>query len=35
MTAKERQKHRQLTVKPLADAYFAWVKENISKRKGT
>lgn len=31
MTAEERLKHRQLTVKPLGDAYFAWVKENISK----
>ena len=31
MTAEERLKHRQLTVKPLVDAYFAWVKENISK----
>ena len=31
MTSEERLKHRQLTVKPLVDAYFAWVKENISK----
>lgn len=31
MSAKERLKHRQLTVKPLVDAYFAWVKENLNK----
>lgn len=31
MTSEERVKHRQLTVTPLVDAYFAWVKENISK----
>ena len=31
MTSGERLKHRQLTVKPLVDAYFAWVKENLSK----
>lgn len=31
MTSEERQKHRQLTVKPLVDAYFAWVKENVCK----
>ena len=30
-TASERLKHRQLTVKPLVDAYFAWVKENVGK----
>lgn len=28
MNAKERKKHRQLTVKPLVDAYFVWVKQN-------
>ena len=22
-------KHRQLTVKPLVDAYFAWAKQNL------
>lgn len=27
MNAKERKKHRQLTVKPLVDAYFVWVKQ--------
>ena len=31
MDADERLKHRQLTVKPLVDAYFAWVKENVNK----
>ena len=31
LTASERLKHRQLTVKPLVDAYFAWVKENVGK----
>ena len=29
MEPEERQKHRQLTVKPLVDAYFAWVKQSI------
>lgn len=27
-SAEERLKHRQLTVKPLVDAYFAWAKQN-------
>lgn len=31
MTTRERQKHRQLTVLPLVDAYFVWIKENLSK----
>jgi transposase len=31
LTPEERLKHRQLTVKPLVDAYFAWVKQNQSK----
>lgn len=31
MEPEERLKHRQLTVKPLVDAYFAWVKENLGK----
>ena len=30
MTANERLKHRQLTVKPLVDAYFAWAKESVA-----
>ena len=30
MTPEERLKHRQLTVKPLVDAYFAWAKQNVS-----
>lgn len=29
MTPEERQKHRQLTVRPLVDAYFAWAKQNL------
>ena len=29
MEPEERQKHRQLTVKPLVDAYFAWVKQSV------
>ena len=29
MTTEERLKHRQLTVKPLVDAYFTWVKQNL------
>lgn len=28
MSGEERLQHRQLAVKPLVDAYFAWVKEN-------
>lgn len=31
MTSEERLEHRQLTVKPLVDAYFTWVKQNIEK----
>lgn len=31
MNPEERLKHRQLTVKPLVDAYFAWVKQTIDK----
>ena len=31
MTPEERREHRQLTVKPLVDAYFVWVKQNIEK----
>lgn len=31
MNSEERLKHRQLTVKPLVDAYFAWVKQNIER----
>lgn len=31
MPPEERQQHRQLTVKPLVDAYFAWVEQNLSK----
>ena len=27
-SAEERLRHRQLTVKPLVDAYFAWAKQN-------
>ena len=30
LSAEERQKHRQLTVKPLVDAYFAWVKQHLT-----
>lgn len=30
MTPEERLRHRQLTVKPLVDAYFAWAKQNVS-----
>lgn len=29
MTTEERLEHRQLTVKPLVDAYFAWAKQNL------
>lgn len=28
LTPEERKEHRQLTVKPLVDAYFTWVKKN-------
>lgn len=31
LSCEERLKHRLLTVKPLVDSYFAWVKQNISK----
>ena len=31
MTPEERLKHRLLTVKPLVDAYFMWVKQNLTK----
>ena len=31
MNPQERLKHRQVTVKPLVDAYFAWVKQNLTK----
>lgn len=31
MSVEERMKHRQLTVRPLVDAYFVWIKENESK----
>jgi transposase len=31
MSPAERLEHRQLTVKPLVDAYFAWVKQNLLK----
>lgn len=31
MNPEERLKHRQLTVKPLVDTYFAWVKQNIER----
>lgn len=31
MNPAERQKHRQLTVKPLVDAYFAWIGQNLVK----
>lgn len=30
-TAEERLQQRQLIIKPMVDAYFAWVKENINK----
>ena len=29
MSTEERLKYRQLTVKPLVDAYFVWVKQNL------
>jgi transposase len=31
LPAQERQNRRQLSVKPLVEAYFVWVRENISK----
>ena len=31
MNPEERQIHRQLTVKPLVDVYFSWVKQNVNK----
>ncbi len=31
LTPAERLEHRQLTVKPLVDAYFAWIKQNQPK----
>lgn len=31
MSPEERQQHRQLTVKPLVDAYFAWIGQNLLK----
>lgn len=31
MSPEERLQHRRLTVKPLVDAYFAWVKQNLTK----
>ncbi len=31
MDPEERAHHRQLTVKPLVDAYFTWVKQNLLK----
>lgn len=31
MNPKDHLYHRQLTVKPLVDAYFAWVKQNLLK----
>lgn len=31
MSPENRLQHRQLTVKPLVDAYFAWVKQNLTK----
>lgn len=31
MNPQERLKHRQVTVKPLVDAYFVWVKQNLTK----
>ena len=31
LSPQERLEHRQLTVKPLVDAYFAWVKQNLMK----
>lgn len=31
MNTDERLKHRQITVRPLVDAYFTWAKEHLSK----
>ncbi len=31
LPAQERQNRRQLNVKPLVEAYFVWVRENLSK----
>lgn len=31
MPSGERLQHRRLTVKTLGDAYFAWVKQNLTK----
>lgn len=31
MSPEERLQHRRLTVKPLVDAYFTWVKQNLTK----
>lgn len=31
MSPEERANHRQVTVKPLVDAYFTWVKQNLLK----
>lgn len=31
MPPDERPEHRLLTVKPLVDAYFAWVKQNVGR----
>ena len=31
LPAEERKNHRQLSVKPLVEAYFAWVRENLPK----
>ena len=31
LPAQERQNRRQLSVKPLVEAYFVWVRENLSK----
>ena len=30
-SAEKRLQHRQLIIKPMVDAYFAWVKENVHK----
>ena len=30
-SAAKRLKHRQVIIKPMVDAYFAWVKENLPK----
>ena len=34
MDLEQRLEHRSLTVKPLVDAYFAWVKQNLTKVPG-